>query len=53
MYRYRGVHTLALRANANYETALMNDYLHPNDAGYVIMGDVWYVAIKNCLPAAP
>ncbi len=41
------------RANANYKTALMNDYLHPNDAGYVVMGDVWYAAIQSYLPAAP
>lgn len=41
------------RANTNYKTALMGDYLHPNDAGYVIMGDVWYAAIKDYLPAAP
>jgi lysophospholipase L1-like esterase len=40
-------------ANANYKTAFMNDYLHPNNAGYVIMGDVWYAAIKNYLPTAP
>jgi lysophospholipase L1-like esterase len=41
------------RANSNYKTALMNDYLHPNDAGYVIMGDTWYAAIKSYLPGAP
>jgi lysophospholipase L1-like esterase len=40
------------RANTNYKTALMNDYLHPNDAGYVIMGDTWYAAIQSYLPAA-
>jgi lysophospholipase L1-like esterase len=39
-------------ANPNYKTALMSDYLHPNDAGYVVMGDVWYAAIKSYLPAA-
>jgi len=31
----------------------MSDFLHPNNAGYVVMGDVWYAAIENCLPAAP
>jgi len=31
----------------------MNDYLHPNDAGYVVMGDVWYAAVQSYLPAAP
>jgi lysophospholipase L1-like esterase len=42
----------ALTARTDYATALMNDYLHPNSAGYVIMGDVWYAAIKSYLPAA-
>jgi lysophospholipase L1-like esterase len=40
-------------ANPNFKTALMSDFLHPNDAGYVIMGDVWYAAIRSYLPAAP
>lgn len=40
-------------ANPNCKTALMNDYLHPNDAGYVIMGDIWYAAIQGYPPAAP
>jgi lysophospholipase L1-like esterase len=43
----------AFTAQANYATALMNDFLHPNDAGYVVMGDVWYAAIQSYLPAAP
>jgi lysophospholipase L1-like esterase len=43
----------AFTANPNYKTALMSDYLHPNDAGYVVMGDVWYAAIRSYLPAAP
>ena len=43
----------AFTAQANYKTTLMNDYLHPNDAGYVVMGDVWYPAIQSYLPAAP
>jgi lysophospholipase L1-like esterase len=42
----------AITAHADYKTALTNDYLHPNDAGYAIMGDVWYAAIKDYLPAA-
>jgi len=42
-----------ITAQATYKTTLMNDYLHPNDAGYVIMGDVWYAAIQSYLPAAP
>jgi len=40
-------------AQASYRTTLMNDYLHPNDAGYVVMGDVWYAAVQSYLPAAP
>jgi len=43
----------AFTANKNYRTDLMNDFLHPNDAGYVVMGDVWYAAIRSYLPAAP
>ncbi len=43
----------AFTAHADYDTALMNDFLHPNDAGYVVMGDVWYAAIQSYLPAAP
>jgi hypothetical protein len=42
----------AITAHADYKTALMNDFLHPNTAGYVIMGDVWYTAIQTYLPAA-
>jgi len=40
-------------ADPNYKTTLMNDYLHPNDAGYVVMDDVWYAAVQSYLPAAP
>jgi lysophospholipase L1-like esterase len=43
----------AMTAQADYKTALMNDFLHPNDAGYAVMGDVWYAAIGAYLPAAP
>jgi lysophospholipase L1-like esterase len=43
----------AFTARADYKTALMNDFLHPNDAGYVVMGDVWYAAIQSYLPTAP
>jgi lysophospholipase L1-like esterase len=42
----------ALTAKTNYRTDLMSDFLHPNDAGYVVMGDVWYAAIQSYLPAA-
>lgn len=43
----------AITAQTNYRTDLMSDFLHPNDAGYVIMGNVWYAAIQSYLPAAP
>jgi lysophospholipase L1-like esterase len=39
--------------NANYATALMADGLHPNDAGYVILGQSFYGAIAAFLPAGP
>jgi lysophospholipase L1-like esterase len=29
---------------------LMNDALHPNDAGYVVMAQTWYAAIEDLLP---
>ena len=34
----------------NFATALMNDNLHPKDAGYVVMAQTWYDAIENLLP---
>jgi lysophospholipase L1-like esterase len=37
-------------ANASFATALMNDFLHPNDAGYVVMGRTWFSAIEDVLP---
>jgi lysophospholipase L1-like esterase len=37
----------AFTANANYQTALMNDDLHPNDAGYMVMAQTWYAAISG------
>lgn len=40
----------AITANPSYQTALMHDGLHPNDAGYVIMAQTWYSAIKGYLP---
>jgi len=43
----------ALTQKADYRTSLMSDFLHPNDAGYVIMGDVWFAAIQSYLPTAP
>ena len=35
--------------NANYQTALKADGLHPNSAGYVIIGDTFYAAIGGLL----
>jgi lysophospholipase L1-like esterase len=29
---------------------LMNDNLHPNDTGYVVMAQTWYTAIEDLLP---
>ncbi len=39
----------ALTANASYKTAWLDDNLHPNDAGYVVMGQTWYAGIKSYL----
>jgi lysophospholipase L1-like esterase len=43
----------AFSANSNYSTALMADGLHPNDAGYVVLGQAFYGAIGALLPATP
>ncbi len=34
----------------NFENALLFDRLHPNDAGYALMADIWYEAIAELLP---
>lgn len=39
----------AFTANTSYKTALMNDELHPKDAGYSVMAQTWYDAIKSYL----
>jgi lysophospholipase L1-like esterase len=39
----------AFRANPNYSTALLNDGLHPNDAGYDVMASTWYEEIGSLL----
>jgi lysophospholipase L1-like esterase len=39
----------AFTANSSYKTALMNDELHPKDAGYAVMAQTWYTAIKSYL----
>lgn len=36
-------------SNANFKTALMTDVLHPNLAGYGLLGDTWYNAISSYL----
>jgi len=43
----------AFTQNTNYKTALMSDNLHPNTAGYVVLGDSFYGVISAQLPAAP
>lgn len=39
----------AITANANYKTVWLDDDLHPNDAGYVVMGQAWYAGIGSFL----
>jgi lysophospholipase L1-like esterase len=39
----------AFTSNTSYKTAIMSDELHPNDAGYVVMAQTWYAAIKSYL----
>jgi lysophospholipase L1-like esterase len=41
----------AFAQNTNYKTALMADGLHPNTAGYVVLGDSFYGVISGYLPA--
>jgi len=36
----------------DYQSALLFDRLHPNDAGYAVMANVWYEAIRAILPSA-
>ncbi len=40
----------ALASHADYKTALMNDKLHPNDAGLTVMAETWWAAIGDLLP---
>lgn len=40
----------AFTANANYSSAWMGDMLHPNDAGYAVLGSAFYDAIAAYLP---
>jgi lysophospholipase L1-like esterase len=38
---------------SNWKTALMADGLHPNTAGYVVLGQAFYKLISALLPASP
>ena len=40
----------AFTGNTSYKTALMADELHPNNAGYAVMAQTWYEAIRTYLP---
>ena len=37
--------------NANYKTEYMQDKLHPKDAGYVAMANIWWAKVGPLLPA--
>jgi hypothetical protein len=39
-------------SNSNYKTALLADNLHPNTAGYVVLGKAFYDLISAYLPAS-
>jgi lysophospholipase L1-like esterase len=39
----------AFTSNPSYKEDLLFDGLHPNDAGYAVMADVWYEAINEYL----
>jgi lysophospholipase L1-like esterase len=41
----------AFTADSNYASAWMGDALHPNDAGYAVLGDSFYEAIADYVPA--
>jgi lysophospholipase L1-like esterase len=38
------------QADASWKTKWMGDNLHPNEAGYVVLGQMWYAAISAVLP---
>lgn len=40
----------AFAKDPNYTTTEMSNYLHPNAAGYAVLGDSFYGAIKEYLP---
>ena len=39
----------AFTQDPNYKNTLFADGLHPNDAGYALMGQTWYAAISEYL----
>jgi lysophospholipase L1-like esterase len=41
----------AFVADSSWKTKYMSDLMHPNDAGYVVLGQTWYAAISSVLPA--
>jgi lysophospholipase L1-like esterase len=41
----------AFVADSSWKTKYMFDNLHPNDAGYALLGQKWYAAISSVLPA--
>lgn len=43
----------AFSKDPNYQTTLKADGLHPNSAGYVILGQTFYGVIGSLLPAGP
>jgi len=45
--------TTAYTQNASYKTTYMADNLHPNDAGYAVLGQSFYNVIASYLTAAP
>jgi len=36
-------------SDASYKTALMYDMLHSKDAGYTVMAQTWYAAVRDHL----
>lgn len=45
-----GKHIMMVDMNSDYPPNSLPDTIHPNQAGYVFMAEVWYEAIKDLLP---